>query len=141
MARYKEEFKLRVVEQYISGLWSLSELSTRHKLDSATIRSWVASYRHHGPSGVRKKFSHYSAQFKLSVLQRMWREGLSRRQTTALFDLRGGTGVVAAWERQYHGGGLDALKPKPRGRPKTMTTPSPKPVSAGSPPVFNGIQR
>lgn len=41
----------------------------------------------------------------------------------ALFDLRGGNSVVTTCERQYHEGGLDALKPKPRGRPKTMPAP------------------
>jgi transposase len=59
----------------------------------------------------------------------MWQQELSYRQVVALFDLRGGTGVVANWERLYDEGGLDALEPKPRGRPKKMKTPeTPVPV-------------
>jgi transposase len=55
----------------------------------------------------------------------MWQEELSYRQVVTLFDLRGGTGVISGWERLYHQGGLDALQPKPRGRPKEMKPPEP----------------
>jgi transposase len=63
----------------------------------------------------------------------MWREDLSYRQVSALFDLRGGHSVVTMWERLYHEGGLDALKSKSRGRPKTM--PAPKPPKPLPPPA------
>lgn len=43
----------------------------------------------------------------------------------ALLDIRSGHGVISAWERLYHEGGLDVLRPKPRGRPKMMTVPKP----------------
>jgi len=55
----------------------------------------------------------------------MWREELSFNQTIHLFDLRGGTGVVSDWERKYHEGGITALAPKSRGRPKQMKSPEP----------------
>jgi len=63
------------------------------------------------------------------VLQKMWQDELSLRGVVALFNIRGGTGVVSAWERLYHQGGLPALHPKPRGRPKKMTA-QPPPKSA-----------
>jgi transposase len=56
--------------------------------DHATVRKWVASYEAHGAAGLSKKFSHYDAEFKLSVLKRMWEDGLSCRQTAALFNIR-----------------------------------------------------
>jgi transposase len=55
----------------------------------------------------------------------MWREELSFNQTIHLFDLRGGGGVVSSWQRKYHEGGIIALAPKPRGRPKPMKPPEP----------------
>ena len=55
----------------------------------------------------------------------MKQQGLSQTQVAALFDLRGGSGVVSKWLSQYHEGGPEALKPKPRGRPKKMPTPTP----------------
>ncbi|KXU85778.1 hypothetical protein CI15_19440 [Paraburkholderia monticola] len=78
---------------------------------------------------MRKKFSHYSAEFKLSVLQRMWSEQLSYTQTATLYDIRGDRSIVN-WERQYHGGGIDALKPRRRGRPRKMPT---RPAPPGPP--------
>jgi len=64
-------------------------------------------------------------------LQRMWRDDLSARETITLFDIRGGTGVISAWELQYHDGGPQALAPRPRGRSKKMPNPpTAKPAQA-----------
>ena len=128
MAKYDEEFKQEVVQRYLSGSAGIQAIARQYDLNPSVARRWIASYRQHGMAGLRKKHSHYSAQFKHEVLQRMWREELSYSQVVALFDLRGGPGVVSVWERQYHEGGLAGLEPKPRGRPKKMTVPeSPKP--------------
>jgi transposase len=123
MARYDEKFKLSVVQDYESGKGGFQALAKLHGLDHATVRGWVKRYQHHGVAGLRKKFSHYSAPFKLAVLQRIQRDQLSAHQAVALFDIRGGIGVISTWERQYHGGGLDALTPKRRGRSPKMPTP------------------
>jgi transposase len=131
MTKYDENLKLQIVRQYGSGRYSLEELSRRHKLAESLIKRWVGRYRHHGVSGLRRKYGSYDGQFKLSVLQHMRQNGLSRQETAALFDLRG-NGVVGQWERQYDEGGLDRLEPKPRGRPKTMIDP-PRPPKAQSP--------
>jgi transposase len=66
-----------------------------------------------------KKFSHYDAQFKLSVLRRMWEDGLSHRQTAAMFNIRNKS-CLSDWERRYKTGGIDALAPYRRGRPRAM---------------------
>jgi transposase len=72
----------------------------RLSLGQATVRRWIQSYEQHGIQGLHKKFSHYSAAFKLSMLKTMWRDDLSRRQVAVLFDVRGGHSAVAIWERQ-----------------------------------------
>ena len=104
-------------------------LASKYGVTSGQIRNWVGFYRLNGDKGLTKKFSHYSAEFKLRVLEHMWREELSFTQTIHLFDLRGGGGVVSAWQRKYHEGGITALAPKPRGRPKQMKSLEPlKPI-------------
>lgn len=120
MAKYNEEFKLLVVQSYTEGQQGYKRLANQYGLDHATVRRWVKSYEQHGLSGLQKKFCRYSAEFKLSVLQRMRQEDLSVRQAMTLFDIRGGTGIVRRWERQYHEGGFQALEPKARGRPLKM---------------------
>ena len=127
MARYDEDFKRGVVQDHLSGLGGPRVLASKYGIDQSTIGKWIDSYRQHGDAGLRRKKSgiYYSAQFKLSALKRMWREELTYRQTATLFDLRGGTGIIVRWERQYHEGGPKALEPKGRGRPKQMSAPKP----------------
>jgi len=131
MAKYDEQFKLSVVQSYEPGKKGFKTLAQRHGLDHATVRRWVKSYQQHGLEGLRQTFRRYSAEFKLSVLQRMQQEELSVRQVLALFDIRGGVGIIRTWERLYHEGGLEALQPKSsRGHANMVPSdpPTPKPV-------------
>lgn len=140
MAKYDEGFKLAVVQEYLAGDLGLRSLANKRGTTESMIRSWVSSYAEHGVDGLRKKFSHYSAEFKLSVLKKMWQDELSGRQVVALFDIRGGCGVVSAWERLYHQGGLPALHPKPRGRRKKMATQPPSKSVADQPPEARTLE-
>ena len=133
MAKYDEGFKRAIVLRYLSGLESVNALASRHGVHRAMIQRWIAAYELHGDAALRKKFSHYSAEFKLSVLQRMDQEMLSAQQVIALFDIRGGAGVISAWRRQYDQGGLQALQPKPkRYSPKMPQTPTDQPAASPS---------
>ena len=125
MARYNEEFRQRVVQAYLSGDGGYKTLAAKYGINHSMLQRWVGAYRQYGDAGLRKKFNDYSAEFKLSVLKRMHEQELSYTQAAVLFDLRGGTGVISIWERLYDEGGAEALKPKPRGRPKKMKTPQP----------------
>jgi transposase len=124
MAKYDKEFKRLVVQDYLAGGGGYKRLASKYGVDHGQIRHWVGSYRQNGDDELTKKFSHYSAEFKLRVLEHMWREELSFTQTVHLFNLRGGGGVVSSWQRKYHEGGITALISKPRGRPKQMKLPT-----------------
>ena len=121
MSKHSEQFKLEVVKQYLSGEAGFKELGRRDELGYSMIRRWVERYREHGGSGLRKKFSHYSAEFKLSVLQYMWDNHLSMLQAAVKFDIRD-HGMVGRWERAYREGGVEALASRPRGKPRPMAT-------------------
>jgi transposase len=126
MSRHGESVKRSVVERYLSGDESYASAGAAAGIDAATVRKWVAGYRAHGDAGLSRKHSHYDAEFKLSVLQRMWDDRLSYRQTAALFNIRN-AGCLAGWEKRYHAGGIEALAPRPRGRPRSMPKPAPEP--------------
>ncbi len=128
MAKHSESFKLKVVQRYLAGNAGVKVLATQTGVGRGSLSRWVAAYRAHGQRGLRKKFSHYSAEFKLKVLRLAEREGLSNTQAAARFDLRGGGGVVGAWRRRYDEGGLRALHPKPRDRP-AKKMPKTKPIA------------
>ncbi len=133
MTKYDEGFRLRLVQEYLEGSDGTRALAVRHGVGRTVIDRWVASYREHGMAGLRRKVVQYDAQFKLSVLQRMRRDDLSYGQTATLYDIRS-AGHVSTWERLYHEGGIDALAPRRRGRPRKMTTPlPPKPAETTAP--------
>ena len=92
------------------------------------VRRWVGWYRAHGRDGLKKKLSHYSAEFKLSALQQMWENALSYSQTAAALNIRN-PGILSVWERNFQNAGYESLIPRPRGRPKQMAVPTAKPVS------------
>jgi len=130
MTKYNEQFKLTVVQDYLSdGSDGYRAVAKRHGMTSHTVlERWVMAYRLHGCGGLSKKSSKYSAEFKVSVLRHMWDNQLSMIQTAATFDIRHHA-MVGIWERAYRDGGVEALIPRPRGKPKAMPTPESAPDS------------
>jgi transposase len=119
MTKFDERLKLSVVKQCLSGKWTYAEVARRNTISETTVRSWVAFYERHGAAGLRQKFEHYDAQFRLQVLKQMWKHQWSYKEAALAFDIRS-SGCLAVWERCYHSGGIDALKPRKRGRPPKM---------------------
>jgi transposase len=134
MAKYDQATRRKIVDEYLSGCGGFRELAKRHGIGRSTLRRWVFGYRVHGDAGLRKKSSSYDADFKLHVLQYMRSNELSGQQVSVLFDLRD-AGAVGKWQRLYHDGGYEALKPRPKGRRPTMTRTKPTPSKDPSRPA------
>lgn len=126
MTKNTDEFKYQVVQEYLDGAIGYASLGKKYGLDQALVRRWVVWYLAHGIEGIRKKFTHYSAGFKLSVLTHLWDNALSYSQAAAHFNIRN-PGILAQWVRLYREGGLDALQPRRKGRPRSMSAPVTKP--------------
>ena len=135
MSKYSTSFKQSVVAAYGDGSSSFGEVSVQFGVDHSTLRKWVALHGAHGLAGLAKKHSQYDAQFKLSVLRRIWEDGLSYRQAAAVFNIRN-MGCLADWERRYERGGIEALASRRRGRPRSMPPSSlPEPPRIGEAPA------
>jgi transposase len=124
MTKYDEQFKYQVVNAYLRGDVGFDALAARHGINRGMLQRWVEAYRAHGRAGLQSKYSSYDAQFKLRVLQHMWRDELSLRKVSALYDIRD-AGSVARWARLYDAGGINALTPRPRGCLRQMTASQP----------------
>jgi transposase len=125
--KYTEQFKRKVVDDYLASNNGFKAVAQRHGLaNRSLVERWVAAYRLHGDAGLRKKRSRYEADFKLSVLRYMWENQLSITQTAAKYDIRRHS-MVGAWARAYQDGGAGALAASPRKRLKKMTVPTTKP--------------
>ena len=126
MTKYDEQFKLKVVQEYLAHKAGYRALAYEHTL----CHSMVSLYRLHGVAGLAKKQrpGKYDVEFRLSVLKCLWDNQLSYREVAALFNIRS-PGCIGNWERCYHNGGIDALIPRVRGRPKKMPDTKPQPSS------------
>src|SRR5450631_2914345 len=120
MGIYSDQKKVAAAADYCGGCLGLKQVARRHGVNVASLRLWAAAYRVHGPAGVKtKRRKFYSAQFKLSGLQRMRSEKLSLRQVAALFNIRN-RDMIVLWERAYELGGVAALYPHSSIRRTTM---------------------
>lgn len=119
MTKYDEQLKLKVVREYLAGTLGYQRVAELYSVPRKSLETWVKLYRAHGADGLKKKFSHYSMQFRLEVIQRMRTDDLSNGDAAALFNIRS-AGCIGRWKRCYDAGGLEALTPRKRGRPKKM---------------------
>ena len=122
MSKYDVSFKLSVVTAFQEGFAGSERIAQRFGIDDGTVRKWVALHALHGVGGLEKKVGVYDGVFKLGVLRRMWKDGLSLRQTAALFNIRH-AGRIAIWQSDYSRGGFEALVPRRQGRPPKMKDP------------------
>lgn len=130
MAKYTLEFKLAVIEYFLSGQGGQKATAKQFGIEHSAVRKWVAVFQQHGQAGlqIRQTKTQYSAEFKESVLLYMQQHELSVRTTAAHFNIPA-FGMLSQWQRLYDEGGLVALEPKPRGRIKVMTHKPPKPFT------------
>ena len=110
MGIYTDAKKVKAAADYCRGQLGLKQVARRHSVNVASLRLWVAAYRTHGAAGVRtKQRKYYTAEFKLTVLQRMRGAMLShRRQAAALFNVRN-RDMIGVWKRADEAGGFAAL--------------------------------
>jgi len=122
MSKYSVAFKQTVVAFHLGGDHSYRDTGVHYGLDHSQVRKWVYLHTAHGFDGLSRKISSYTAEFRLSVLRRMWKDGLSFRQTAAVFNIRN-DGCLSDWERRYERGGIEALVSRRKGRPRSMPEP------------------
>ena len=117
MKQYKTDFKLQVVQSFLSGEGGAKLLARRWSVPEEKIRTWVSHYRLHGVDGLRPKRSAYSSVFKLQVLSHQDREQLSSRQIAAIYDIRNPNQVVV-WRHKLNQGGLETFRSSKQLHPK-----------------------
>ncbi|WP_419198440.1 IS3 family transposase, partial [Pseudomonas putida] len=118
---YSKQFKLSAIQAFLDRGYGFRHVAAQFQMDPTLLRRWVAAYRTHGQASLEKTGRHYSAEFKLAVLHHKWREDLSLRATSALYNL-GNSTLVRSWEEQYYSGGHQPRPP----RKKPVITAMPK---------------
>ena len=117
MAKYSEEFKLKIVKEYLEGSLGYTLLAEKHSIPSSTpIKHWVQAYKAFGKEGLRKREVKqvFSVQFKLDVLHFMKQTGASYQDTAIEFNMNNPS-LIANWYSKFSKEGIDGLIEKVKG--------------------------
>ena len=127
MAKFTAEEKLQAVLRYLKDKESFREIAKSLGADDKIIRVWMKQYEYHGVEAFIKRYTNYSAQFKLDVLNYMIEQGTSLNETAAIFGIAAPSTIIQ-WRKQFETKGFDALQSKKKGRPsmKKETNKQPK---------------
>ena len=128
MAKYSYEFKKQVVDAYLSGEGGYGYLSSTYGPDTKDIRTWVNNYRSFGDEGLMRsrQQAKYSFEKRLSVVEFYLSNEISY-QELAIQEGITNPSMIAAWVSRFRVAGPDALRPRKKGRKKTLDKPNIEP--------------
>ena len=118
MVKYREDFKLRIVKEYVEGSLGYTLLAQKYGIPSSTpIKRWVRAYQAFGEEGLRKKQSNqvYSVQFKMDVLHFMKQTGASYQDTAIQFKMNNPS-LITTWNHRFLKKGVAGLEERAKGR-------------------------
>ena len=124
MAKYSYEFKKQVIEAYLSGEGGYEYLAKRYGVPAwSNIKKWVRNYETHGDKGLMRsrKQDKYSFEKKLSVVELYLSSEISY-QDLALQEGITNPSMIVNWVNRFRVAGPDALRPRKKGRKKTLNT-------------------
>ncbi len=124
MAKYSYEFKLQIVQGYLNGEGGYGYLAKKYNLPSQRlIECWVHAYNTFGKDGLvrSRQNNNYTFQFKLSVVELYLSSDVSY-QELALSKGINNPSLISRWVNDFRIAGPDALRPKKKGRKKTLNT-------------------
>ncbi len=74
---YTLEFRIAVVNYYLSGQGGIKRTAAHFGLHNSTVSHWVASWQLHSIDGITWKVGGYTQAFKLNVLKILQKEYLT----------------------------------------------------------------
>ena len=95
-------------------------------VSAETVREWQKMYRVIGRGGLLAmgvKRARYDYETKVAAARAVVDGGMSKPEAMVRFDIASAT-PLKKWCRLYREGGAQALKPKPKGRPKGAVPPT-----------------
>jgi transposase len=125
MAKYSYEFKKKIVDDYNNNKGGYRYLANKYQLpDKKLVRQWVTNYKAFGDDGLirSRQKEYYSFEKKLSVVELYLSSELSY-QEIALNEGISNPAILCNWVNRFRAAGPDALRPRKKGRKKTMDKP------------------
>jgi transposase len=116
MSKYSKEFKLEVINFYLSGRGGLKATAYKYSVHHSHVSKWVSAFKAHGEDSLIRRYTSHTQAFKKSVLLYMEKHQLSINQAASHFNIPSPSSI-SVWQKIYNESGLAALQPKPKGRP------------------------
>ena len=116
MVKFTADEKIHIVQRYLNGNESYREIGKAIGIRDTVILNWVNQYKQNGVDAFLKRYTNYTQQFKLDVLNFMIENGTSLFETAAIFNIPAHSTIIV-WKKQFETQGIDALQSKKKGRP------------------------
>ena len=135
MAKYSFKFKKKIVQEYLDGKGSYHSLAEKYEIGDINGRyicKWVQAFNEFGNEGLMRsrKNDTYSFDFKIHVVELYLSTEVSY-QELALSVGMNNPPLITKWVNDFRIAGPDALRPKKKGRKKSVDIKSmKKPVSS-----------
>ena len=124
MSKYSFEFKKQVVNAYLNGEGGYTYLANKFGIPSDNnVKLWVDNYNAFGDEGLKRsrKKDFYSFEKKLSIVELYLSSEISY-QDLALQEGITHPSMITNWVSRFRAAGPDALRPRKKGRKKTLNT-------------------
>ena len=120
MTKYTQKFKLDIIQEYLDTGCSQRHLDNKYSLPKDTFQKWWTIYNLNGPEGLKLRHSkrEFTVDFKLHVINYYLNNDVSMSEVAATHNLL--CSQVSIWVKLFMEDGLEALKPKKKGRPSKM---------------------
>lgn len=121
MAKYSFEFKRKIVMEYLNGQGGYKYLGKKYDVHHSVISRWVQNYNHYGEESLfrSRKQQSYPFEFKLYVVEFYLTSELSYQELALKVGMTD-SATITRWVNEYRTAGPEALKPKKKGRKRTM---------------------
>ena len=124
MAKYSFEFKKKVVMSYLRGSGGYETIARQYGIASHNqVKKWVLSYQRYGDDGLlrSRQSKKYTFEYKLHVVELYLSSEVSY-QELALQEGINNPNMLVKWVNDFRVAGPDALKPKKKGRRKSLNS-------------------
>ena len=122
MAKYNFDFKKKVVMSYLNGEGGYSYLANKYNIPAKSkVKLWIDNYKEFGDEGLlrSRQTKKYSFEYKLHVVELYLSSEVSY-QELALQERINNPAQICKWVNGFQIAGPDALRPKKKGRKKSL---------------------
>jgi len=124
MAKYNFEFKKKIVMSYLNGEGGFRYMANTYGIPSPDkVKLWVDSYNKFGDEGLlrSRQQKKYTFEYKLHVVELYLSSEVSY-QELALQEGINNPAMLVKWVNDFRIAGPDALRPKKKGRKKSLSS-------------------